>query len=136
VGAYLWGPDLLVLGGDEHGRDPHQLQVLARDGVEGQEAVDDVGGEEQRLGGELELEVHLHQPVHQDGAHLVVDVRLPRHVLRAHAALALRAHTPPQPSVRPAPRPTLRRGRKGAWTQGGQAPMWGHTNGVGELLQG
>ncbi len=101
-----------------------QLEVLAGDRLQLQEAVDQVGGQEQRLrhqlrpargptqagdaillhaaaGGcagsrrrprgpyyqrtadgqlhrrpHLELEVHLNQPVDQDGAHLVVDVRL------------------------------------------------------------
>jgi hypothetical protein len=92
----------------------HQLQVLARDLAHCQVAVDEVDGQEQRLGHQLqqpgsntavrvseqwlhgathsaaacceqegsccraylELEVHLHQPVDEDGAHLLVDVRL------------------------------------------------------------
>ncbi len=54
----------------------HQLQVLARDLLALEEAVDQVDGEAQRLGHELELEVHLDEPVDQDCAHALVDVRL------------------------------------------------------------
>jgi hypothetical protein len=50
--------------------------VLACDLLGFQEAVDEVGGQVQSLGHELELEVHVHQPVNEDGTHLVVDVGL------------------------------------------------------------
>jgi hypothetical protein len=74
--------NLLELGGDEHARDAHQLQLWARARVLGQAAVDEVDGEEERLRVQLVLLRHLHQPVHQDAAHGGVDVALHRRHVR------------------------------------------------------
>ena len=79
--ADLGGPDLLVLGGDEHGGDPDELEVLPGDPVHVKVPVDDLDRQEEGLGHQTELEVHLHEPVDQDGAHLVVDVGLLVHVV-------------------------------------------------------
>ena len=87
--THLRRPDLLVLAGQQHGGDAHQLQVAPGDGHDGQVAVDEVDRQEQGLRHQLELEVHLHQPVHQDGPHLVVNVRLVGHVGGAHGGGAL-----------------------------------------------
>ncbi len=81
--------DLLVLAREEQRRHADELQVRPLDGRPEQVAVDEVHREVQRLGHELELEVHLDQPVDEDRAHLLVDVRLLPHVRRAHARLQL-----------------------------------------------
>ena len=65
--------------------------MLARYCLDLEEAVDEVGGQVERLGHELELEVHIHQPVDQNGPHLVVDVGLAGHVVGGDAHLGLDA---------------------------------------------
>jgi hypothetical protein len=87
--VHFGGPNLLVLGCQEHGGHAHQLQVLPGHALHAQVPVDEVGCQEQRLWHQLELQVHLNEPVDQNGAHLLVDVRLPRHVICWHAALNL-----------------------------------------------
>eukprot|EP00047_Mylnosiga_fluctuans_P020829 m.96821 g.96821 ORF g.96821 m.96821 type:complete len:362 (+) comp8646_c0_seq2:120-1205(+) len=67
---------LLVLRGDEHGRDADELQLVALDGVDGKEAVDEVNRHEERLLQQLEAHVDLGQPVDQDGPHLLADAGL------------------------------------------------------------
>ena len=85
--ADLGGPDLLVLGGDQHRGDPDELEVLPRDPVHVEVPVDDLDRQEEGLGHQPELEVHLDKPVDQDGTHLVVDVRLLVHVVLGHVAV-------------------------------------------------
>ena len=80
----LRGVDLLVLGGHQQRSDAHELELRAAHTVVLEEAVDDVHGKVQRLGNHLELQVHLHKPVHQDGAHALVDIGLAGHILSVH----------------------------------------------------
>jgi hypothetical protein len=68
--------DLLVLGGQEHGGNAQQLQFVAADGNKRQIAVDVVDGEAQRLRPQPILHGYLHQPVHEDAPHVVVEVAL------------------------------------------------------------
>jgi len=81
--------DLLVLGSDEHGGDAHELELLARDDLLGQVAVDQVDGQVEDVRGQLELVVNLDEPVNEDGAHLLVDVGLDGHVVRVGEVLGL-----------------------------------------------
>ena len=68
--------------GNEHAGGADELQLGPLDGHVTEEAVDVVHGEVDRLLVQLVLLAHLHQPVHQDGAHRVRYVRLLDHVLR------------------------------------------------------
>mmetsp|Transcript_13364 Transcript_13364/g.35311 ORF Transcript_13364/g.35311 Transcript_13364/m.35311 type:complete len:273 (-) Transcript_13364:182-1000(-) len=83
--------DLLVLRGDEHGDDAKELELPSHDRRPREVAVDEVDREEERLLPQAVLHVHLHEPVHEDGAHLVVDVHLPiiLHVVRTRQELRL-----------------------------------------------
>mmetsp|Transcript_112494 Transcript_112494/g.350598 ORF Transcript_112494/g.350598 Transcript_112494/m.350598 type:complete len:399 (+) Transcript_112494:242-1438(+) len=71
---------LLELCGHEERRDAGELQVLAEGVPPLEKAVQDADGEEERLRPELVLLVHVHEPVHQDGAHPGGHLRLPLHV--------------------------------------------------------
>ena len=66
------------------------LEVLPGHNLLGEEAIDEVVGEEERLRHELELQVHFDEPIDQDGAHLVVDVRLDAHVVGRNLSVGLR----------------------------------------------
>lgn len=66
----LGGVDLLVLGRQEHARDADELELRLGDGLAGEEAVDVVDGEEERLTVEPVLLRYLDKPVHENGAHL------------------------------------------------------------------
>lgn len=77
-----WRPDLLVLASDQHGADTHELQVLFGHHHLFQVPVDQVDGQKQTLYLELELEVHLDDPVNEDAPHPFGDVRLLFHILR------------------------------------------------------
>ena len=66
------------------------LEVLPGHNLLGEEAIDEVVGEEERLRHELELQVHFDEPIDQDGAHLVVDVRLDAHVVGRNLGVGLR----------------------------------------------
>ena len=63
------GHDLLVLGGDEHGRDADELELDQADDAPAEEAVDDVDGDPERLGQHVVAHVDLEQPVDEGGAH-------------------------------------------------------------------
>ena len=67
------GEDLLVLGGDEHGGHADQLELDQRDDPGGQEPVDDVDGDPERLGQHVVSQVYLEQPVDQGRSHTPVD---------------------------------------------------------------
>ena len=79
---------LFEFAGNKEGRDADELQASALDGDLRQEAVDDVHSEPQRRGVQLELVVHLDEPVDQNRAHFVVQVFLGGHV-RVHGVLGL-----------------------------------------------
>jgi len=81
--------NLLVLGGNQHGGDADELQAIQLHHLLRQEAVDDVDGEEQRLGEEVELGVDLDQPVDEDAPRLPLQIVLVRHVLRVGNHVAL-----------------------------------------------
>mmetsp|Transcript_5840 Transcript_5840/g.23927 ORF Transcript_5840/g.23927 Transcript_5840/m.23927 type:complete len:316 (+) Transcript_5840:400-1347(+) len=87
--ANLRRPDLLVLGREEHRRHTNQLEVLPGHHLLGEEAIDQVVGEEERFRHKLELQVHLNEPIDQDGAHLVVDVGLDAHVVGRNLGVGL-----------------------------------------------
>ncbi len=57
--------DFFVLGRDEHGRDTYQLQSIQLHNLGGQKAIDDVHGQKDGLGNQVETGVNLNQPVHQ-----------------------------------------------------------------------
>lgn len=76
----LWGVDLLVLGGDEHGSASDELKLVALNRAQRQEAINNIDREEKSLLVKLELEVNLNEPVDEDLAHLGVDVGLHAHV--------------------------------------------------------
>ena len=76
-----WGPYLFVLTGNQHCTDTDQLQVFFSDDLLLQKPVNQVYSQEQRLNFELELEVHLDDPVDKNGAHPLCDVWLLIHVL-------------------------------------------------------
>lgn len=83
--------DLLVLGRDEEGRDADELELDERHDAHRQEPVDDVDGEEDRLGQEAELGVDLDEPVDEDAAHLPRHLVLRRHVVGLGHGRELRA---------------------------------------------
>lgn len=85
---YLRRPHLLVLGGDEHGRDADELQLPAQHGLQREVPVDDVHGEVEGLRHQLEFVVHIDDPVCQDGPHLGIDLHLGVDVI-TRAALVL-----------------------------------------------
>lgn len=60
---HFWRVNLLVLGGDQHRSHAHQLQLSAVDHLLLKVPVDEVDGEEERLWQQLELMVHLNEPV-------------------------------------------------------------------------
>lgn len=65
------------------------LEVLPGDHLLGEEAIDEVVREKEGFGHKLELEVHLNEPVDEDGAHLIVDVRLDEHVVGRNLGVRL-----------------------------------------------
>mmetsp|Transcript_19323 Transcript_19323/g.30431 ORF Transcript_19323/g.30431 Transcript_19323/m.30431 type:complete len:339 (+) Transcript_19323:156-1172(+) len=100
--------DVLVLRGDQEGRHAQQLEGLPRDrrrrGVR-QHPVHHLHGQVQRLRAQPVLlvarQVQLHQPVHQDGPHLLRHVRLPAprpasQRARARHHLPLQLERPPE----------------------------------------
>ena len=85
----LDGIDLLVLGRDEHGRRPDELELLAARGPLGQVPIEDADRAVQGLGLALELVVHAAEPVDEDGAHARVDGGLAPHVVPDDRAVLL-----------------------------------------------
>lgn len=80
---------LLVLGGQEQGRNADQLELGSGDENLLEVSVHDIHAEVKRLVSEPELLHHGREPVHQDLPHLDVDLRLRSHVVRGHAVLLL-----------------------------------------------
>lgn len=76
----LSGVYLLVLARDQERRYPHELQLASVHVLLHAESVDNVAREIKRRVRELELQVHLDDPVDEDGAHLAVYVDLRMHV--------------------------------------------------------
>ncbi len=74
--------NLLHLRGNEHARDPHELQLREGNHTRGEEAVNDVNTEEQGLWQEAETRVDLDEPVGQDATHFPGEVLLVGHVVR------------------------------------------------------
>ena len=88
-----WRLNLLILGGKEHTRDTDKLQLAALHSHVGQKPVNVRSAQLVRLALEAKLISHLRQPVEEDGAHVVVDVALQRHVMCHGPRLALQAVT-------------------------------------------
>lgn len=88
--VHFGSPDFFILRSQEHGGDSHELQILPGDALDAEVSIDQVGRQKQRLRHKLEFEVHFDEPVNQNGAHFLVDVRLTRHVICWHATLNLR----------------------------------------------
>ena len=82
---------LLILASDEHCSDTDQLQVLPHDVLLREEPVDEVVREEERLRDELELEVHLNEPIDENRAHSIIDVALLAHIVGWHRIFRLGA---------------------------------------------
>jgi hypothetical protein len=61
--------DLLVLGSDEHRGDTDELELDEGDDSEGEESVDDVDGDPERLGSHLVSDVDLLKPVDEGRSH-------------------------------------------------------------------
>ena len=78
--AELGGEDLLELGRDGQGRDAHELELGPGNLADVEVPVDDVHGQVERLGDQLELEVDLDEPVDEDRPHALVDEGLVVHV--------------------------------------------------------
>jgi len=76
----LGGLYFLLLAGNQHAGHAHQLEFGPVYVHLAQLAVDGVDGEEQGLGQQFELQMHFHQPVHQDATHLFIDVSLSLHL--------------------------------------------------------
>ena len=72
--------DLLILGGNEKASDTDKLQLGTLDLLDRQVPVDQIDTEVECLRHQLELEVNLNQPVHEDGTHPFVDVGLVFHI--------------------------------------------------------
>lgn len=72
----VWRVDFFVLGSDEQRGDADQLQLSSGHHDLLKVAVDEVHRQEEGLMVHLELGVDIHQPVDQDGPHLLVDVLL------------------------------------------------------------
>ena len=87
--AHLRRPDLFILARHQHRGDADELQVFARHGFQLEESIDQVCGQEQRLRHEFKLQVHLDEPIDENGAHLAVDVALNEHVRLGHLRLRL-----------------------------------------------
>lgn len=75
--------DFLVLGGDEERGDSDELELDERDFLEREEAVDDVGREEDGFGEKAELGVDLDEPVDEDAPHLPRHLGVGEHVIGA-----------------------------------------------------
>ena len=58
-----------LFGGDEQSGHAEQLKAVLVDGRRGQEPVDQIDGQQERLDVVVELLVHLHQPPDQFGSH-------------------------------------------------------------------
>ena len=72
--------DLFVLGGDQEARHSDQLQLGPGNFHAFEAPVNEVDGQVQCLRDELEFQVDFDQPIDEDGAHPLVDVRLSFHV--------------------------------------------------------
>lgn len=78
--AHLRGLDFLVLGADQHAGDSDQLQLAPVHVLLREIAVDRADRHLECFGQQLELEVHLDQPVHKNAPHLLVHVALVLHL--------------------------------------------------------
>ena len=58
-----WWPDLLVLAGDEHGRNTNELEVLLANYDFFEIPIDHIDAEKQALSFEIELQMDLNDPV-------------------------------------------------------------------------
>lgn len=80
--------DLFVLGGDEETGETDELEFGKRDDSGREESVDEVDSEEEGLGKETELVMHLDEPVCEETPHLPFQMGLLIHVLDVgHAAV-------------------------------------------------
>lgn len=75
------GEDLFVLGGNEHGSDADQLEVIELHHLFGEEAIDNVDSEEKGLGKKVEAGVDLNQPINEDTTRLPLEIVLVAHVV-------------------------------------------------------
>jgi len=78
--AGLGGLYLFLLAGDQQAGHPDQLKFGAVGVSLSQIPVDHVDGQLESFGQQLEFEVDLHQPVHENAPHLFVDVLLRTHL--------------------------------------------------------
>mmetsp|Transcript_23436 Transcript_23436/g.73458 ORF Transcript_23436/g.73458 Transcript_23436/m.73458 type:complete len:436 (-) Transcript_23436:260-1567(-) len=74
--VHLRSVDLLVLGRNQHARDPHELQLAPHHLINGQVPIYAAHRQEEGVRDELVLLRHLHEPVHENPAHRGVDVAL------------------------------------------------------------
>lgn len=73
---HLGGPDLLILGCNEHRAYTNQLKLLSTDSLHGEEPIHHVYGQVKSLGVEFELPMNFNQPIDQNHSHLFIDVGL------------------------------------------------------------
>lgn len=86
---YLWWINFLVLAGNEHSGDSQQLQLIPLHLVVDDEGVDDELGEEECFVSEVEPQMHVYQPVQQNGPHLLVYLDLVTHEIPKYDLLFL-----------------------------------------------
>lgn len=89
MGAYLRRVDFLVLAGDQHGCDSQQLQLVPLHLVLDDERVDYELSQEQSFVPQVESQMHVHQPIHQNSPHFLVYLDLVSHYVPQHYILFL-----------------------------------------------
>ncbi len=81
--------DLFVFRGNQHSSDANQLELLSGNSFVLEEAIDDVDGEEDGFGKQLEFDAYFGQPINEDHSVDLGYVHLLVHVSRAHFILDL-----------------------------------------------
>lgn len=76
------GNDLLHLRGNEHARNPNELQLDEGDNAGGKETIYDVNAEEKCFREKTESRVNLNKPVGQNAPHLPREIFLHLHIVR------------------------------------------------------
>ena len=79
----LWWINFLILGCNQERRYSNELKLWPSDFVTLKVSIDQVDGQVQGFGDELEFQVNLHEPIHKNRSHAFVDVRLVLHVKRS-----------------------------------------------------
>lgn len=73
--------DFLILGSDEKADDANELHLFERDGADGEEAVNKVHGDKERLGNHAKGAVNTDDPFPKNPSHMRLESLLSVHVL-------------------------------------------------------